>query len=215
MASTYATSILIGAEFARDLREVSIRRYRDLFRTYGRRSFLYAEMMFGNAFNAERLTAGSPQTPIFAMRAPRDIPLFEVTRQTGLSTSEVKRFNPALVKRVPARANLYLPVYVEEFGADVTFWHRPASSAFASVLDEFVRLDVGVQRWHEASFEPMLRRFQQRFRGHRHRRRRDDGDHTRLCRREPAHGAAAPPSWTSSARADAFCSCSSVAFRNS
>ena len=154
---------LMGAEFARDLRQVSIRRYRDLFRTYGRRSFLYAEMVFGNTYIAERLTAGSPQTPIFAMRASRDIPLSEVTRQTGLSTSEVKRFNPALVKRVPARANLYLPVYVEMFGADVSFWRRPASPVFASVLDEFVRLDVGVQRWHEASFEPTLRRFQQRF----------------------------------------------------
>jgi hypothetical protein len=154
---------LMGSEFAHNLRQVSIRRYRDLFRTYGRRSFLYAEMVFGNTLNVERLTSGRPQTPIFAMRAPRDIPLSEVTRQTGLSTSEVKRYNPALVKRVPARANLYLPEYVEEFGVDVSFWHRPASSAFASVLDEFVRIDVGVQRWHEASFEPTLRQFQQRF----------------------------------------------------
>ena len=154
---------LMGSEFARDLRQISIRRYRDLFRTYGRRSFLYAEMVFGNTINAERLTAGTPQTPIFAMRATRDISLSEVTRQTGLSTSEVKRFNPALVRRVPARANLYLPVYVEEFGVDVSFWHRPPSPAFASVLGEFVQLDVGVQRWHEASFEPTLRQFQRRF----------------------------------------------------
>ena len=154
---------LMGSEFAHDLRQISIRRYRDLFRTYGRRSFLYAEMVFGNTINAERLTAAALQTTIFAMRASRDIPLAEVTRQTGLSTSEVKRFNPALVKRVPARANLYLPEYVEEFGADVSFWHRPPSPAFASALDDFVRLDVGVQRWHEASFEPTLRGFQRRF----------------------------------------------------
>ena len=154
---------LIGSEFARDLRGVSIRRYRALFRTYGPRSFRYAEMVFGNTINVKRLTAGTLQTPIFAMRAPRDLPLTEVTRQTGLSTEEVKRFNPALVRRVPARANLYLPSYVEEFGPDVSFWHRPASLAFSSVLDEFVRLDADVQRWHEASFEPTLRRFQRQF----------------------------------------------------
>ena len=154
---------LMGSEFARDLRQISVRRYRALFRTYGRRSFLYAEMVFGNTINVERLAAGSTQTQIFAMRAPRDIPLTEVTRLTGLSTNEVKRFNPALVRRVPARANLYLPSYVEEFGPDVSFWHRPASPTFASVLDEFVRLEAGVQRWHQASFEPTLRGFQRRF----------------------------------------------------
>ena len=97
------------------------------------------------------------------MRAPRDLPLTEVTRHTGLSTDEVKRFNPALVRRVPARATLYLPSYVEEFGSDVSFWHRPASLAFASVLDEFVRLDADVRRWHEASFEPTLREFERQF----------------------------------------------------
>ena len=154
---------LMGSEFARDLRDISVRRYRALFRTYGPRSFLYAEMVFGNTINVERLTAGTPQTPIFAMRAPRDIPLTEVTRQTGLSSDEVKRYNPALVKRVPARANLYLPAHVAEFGPDVSFWHHPASPAFASVLGEFVRLDAGVQRWHEASFETTLRGFQRRF----------------------------------------------------
>ena len=154
---------LIGAEFVRDLRDISIRRYRELFRTYGPRSFLYAEMVFGNTINVERLTAGTPQTPVFAMRAPRDITLTEVTRQTGLSTDEVKRFNPALIRRVPAGANLYLPSYVPEFGPDVSFWHRSPSPEFASVLDEFVQLDAGVQRWHEASFEPTLRGFQRRF----------------------------------------------------
>ena len=161
--TTAREQYLMGAEFARDLRDISIRRYRALFRTYGPRSFLYAEMVFGNTINVERLTAGTVQTPIFAMRAPRAIALTEVTRQTGLSTDEVKRFNPALVRRVPARATLYLPSYVEEFGPDVSFWHGPPSPAFASVLDEFVRLDAGVRRWHEASFEPTLRGFQRQF----------------------------------------------------
>jgi hypothetical protein len=154
---------LMGSEFAHELRDISIRRYRDLFRTYGPRSFRYAEMVFGNTVNVERLTLQTPQTPIFAMRAPRDLSLAEVSRTTGLSTNEVKRFNPALVKRVPARANLYLPEYVEAFGPDVSFWHHPPDPAFSTTLDEFVRLEDGVERWHEASFEPTLRGFQRRF----------------------------------------------------
>jgi len=154
---------LMGSEFAHALRELSIQRYRDLFRTYGPRSFRYAEMVFGNTVNVERLTVETPQVPIFAMRAPRNLSLTEVSRATGLSTSEVKRFNPALVKHVPARANLYLPVYVEAFGPDVSFWHDPADSGFAVTLDEFVRLEAGVELWHDASFEPTLRGFQRRF----------------------------------------------------
>jgi hypothetical protein len=154
---------LMGSEFAHDLRGISRRRYRELFRTYGRRSFLYAEMVFGNTLNVARLTAEMPQSLIFAMRAERSIPLTEVTVRTGLSADEVKRFNPALVRQVPARANLYLPRYVSEFGADVSFWHRPASPAYAAVLNEFVRLDASVQRWHEPSFELTLRGFQKRF----------------------------------------------------
>jgi hypothetical protein len=154
---------LMGSEFARDLRNISIRRYRELFRTYGPRSFLYAEMVFGNTINVEQMTAGTTQTEIFAMRSPRDLPLSEVKEKTGLSTDEVKRFNPALVRRVLARANVYLPEYVPEFGPDVSFWHRPADSVYASVLNEFVRLEAGVQRWHEASFESTLRGFQRRF----------------------------------------------------
>ena len=153
---------LLGAEFARDLRDISRRRYRELFRTYGPRSFLYAEMVFGNTLNVTKL-AKTPQSQIFAMRTQRAIPLAEVTRCTGLPVDEVKRFNPALVRQVPARANLYLPWYVSEFGPDVSFWHYPVSPAYAAVLNEFVRLDTTVQRWHEPSFEPTLRGFQRRF----------------------------------------------------
>ena len=120
-------------------------------------------MVFGNTLNVSRLTAGMPQSLIFAMRAERNIPLTEVTARTGLSVDEVKRFNPALVRQVPARANLYLPRYIPEFGADVSFWHRPASPAYAAVLNKFVRLDANVQRWHEPSFEPTLRGFKERF----------------------------------------------------
>lgn len=154
---------LMGSEFVRDLRNISIGRYRALFRTYGPRSFLYSEMVFGNTVNVQQLSLGAVQTPIFAMRTSRNLPLSELRRKTGLSTSELKRFNPALVKQVPARANVYLPEYVEEFGEDVSFWHRSATPSFAAALNDFVRLEAGVKRWHEASFEATLREFQERF----------------------------------------------------
>ena len=153
----------LGSDFARELRGIALRRYRDLFRTYGRRSALYAEMVFGNSINVQRLAATTPQSPVYAMRAPRNISLSEVTQTTGLSSDEVKRFNPALVRRVPARANLYLPWYIPEFGRDVSFWHYPADPAYAAVLDDFVRLDASVEEWHQPSFAATLREFQERF----------------------------------------------------
>ena len=47
-------------------------------------------MVFGNTLNVASLTAEMPQSPIFAMRAERSIPLTEVTVRTGLSVDEVK-----------------------------------------------------------------------------------------------------------------------------
>jgi hypothetical protein len=154
---------LMGSDFARSLRQVSIRRYRELFRTYGRRSALYAEMVFGNTLTIARMMEEMPQTRIFAMRAPRALPISEVMAKSGLSRDDVRRYNPALVRRVPARAHVYLPEYVPEFGPDVSFWHRPAPADYAAVLNEFVRLDVPVERWYEAGFEPTLQNFRARF----------------------------------------------------
>jgi hypothetical protein len=156
---------LRGSDFAVNLRSVSIPRYRELFRTYGLRSSLYAEMVFGNTVNVERLTAAYPQHPIFAMRTRRAIPLHEITRRTGLNAAGVQRFNPALVSRVPARATLYLPSFVSEFGTDVAFWHRPASAEYSATLDDFLRIDAAVQHWREPSFEATLKTFQRRFEG--------------------------------------------------
>jgi hypothetical protein len=153
----------LGSQFARDLRKISLYGYRDIYRTYGPRSYLYSEMVFGNTLNITALTALTPQTQIFAMRAPRAITLAEITRRTRLSVDEVRRFNPALLKQVPAHATLYLPVHVTEFGRDVSFWHRPPSSAFASALNDFVRLDASEGQWDDPSFEPVLRGFQRRF----------------------------------------------------
>jgi hypothetical protein len=154
----------LGAELTRDLRALAPGVYSDLYRTYGPRSFLYAEMVFGNTFTVTRLASEIPQAPVHAMRTTRAVPMAEITRRTGLSVDEVRRYNPALVRQVPARATLYLPQYIREFGTDVTFWHRPADPAFAAVLNEFVRLEAAFDMWDEPSFEPVLRSFQQRFR---------------------------------------------------
>ncbi len=154
---------LMGSEFARALRTISLQRYKDLFRTYGPRSFRYAEMVFGNTANVQELSRGTAQTPIFAMRTARALPLSELRQKTGLSIGELQRFNPALVRQVPARANVYLPEYVAEFGEDVSFWHRPPESSFAAALNDFVLLEAGVERWHQPSFEATLREFERRF----------------------------------------------------
>ena len=98
------------------------------------------------------------------MRTPRAISLAEIIKRTGLSADEVRRFNPALVDRVPAQATLYLPSYVSEFGADVAFWRRPASPSYVTVLDDFMRLAPGVERWDDPAFAPVLADFKRRFR---------------------------------------------------
>ena len=154
---------LRGSDFARRLREISIRRYRALFRTYGPRSALYAEMVFGNMENIRRLIEETPQSKVFAMRVPRNTPITRVMQRTGLSRDEVRRYNPALVRQVPARANLYLPDYVEDFGPDVSFWHHPPSPEYAALLDEFVRLDASIEEWHTDSFRRRLEDFRRRF----------------------------------------------------
>jgi hypothetical protein len=154
----------LGAELARDLRHMSPSRFREVVRTYGPRSFLYSEMVFGNASNVRRLQSEIPQTRIYAMRTPRAISLDEVTRRTGLSVDEVRRFNPALIRQVPANANLYLPFHVEAFGRDVSFWHHPASPEFATLLHDFLLLDASPEAWDDRSFGPVLMGFQRRFR---------------------------------------------------
>jgi hypothetical protein len=153
----------LGSDFAARLREISVQRYSDLFKTYGYKSSLYAEMVFGNMVNVQRLTAEYQQSPIFAMRLSKARPALDITARTGLKLDEVKRFNPALDARVPAQANLYLPFYVEAFGPDVSFWHRPPTPEYAAVLNDFLRIESGIERWHEASFETTLRTFQDRF----------------------------------------------------
>jgi hypothetical protein len=153
----------LGSKLARDLRELPGRDYADVVQSYGPRSYLYAEMVFGNSFNVTALMSTMRQEPILAMRTAHAISLNEIMGRTELSADEVRRFNPALVDRVPANATLYLPFYVSEFGADVAFWRRPASPLYALVLDEFMQLGGGAERWDDPSFAPILTDFRRRF----------------------------------------------------
>ena len=154
---------LRGSDFVRRLRDISIRRYRALFRTYGPRSALYAEMIFGNMVNIRRLVDEMPQSKVFAMRVPSNTPITRVMQRTGLSRDEVRRYNPALVRQVPRRAHLYLPEYIADFGPDISFWHRPPDPEYAAVLDEFLRLEPGIEKWHTAAFRETLQDFRRRF----------------------------------------------------
>ena len=153
----------LGATFARDLRSMSPRTFRDLYRTFGPRSALYADMVFGNMANVVRLRSTMPQVEIFVMRTRRTRSLAEIARDTGLPTTELRRFNPALIRRVPADGTVYLPRYVEAFGPDISFWHRPPSAAYASILNEFLRIDVSLLEWDRREFDSVLHDFRKRF----------------------------------------------------
>jgi hypothetical protein len=154
---------LLGSQLARDLRTLPDKDYERLYGSYGVRSYLYAEMVFGNMSNVRQLIASTPQTSIHAMRTARAITLAEIVKYTGLSAAEVRRFNPALVDRVPARATLYLPMYVSEFGTDVAFWRQRPAASYQAVLDDFMRLAPGAERWDNPGFAPVLADFRRRF----------------------------------------------------
>ena len=162
--ATTRDQYLLGSRFARDLRAIDLYGFRDLYRTYGPRSYLYAEMVFGNMATVRELIAATPQDTIYAMRLPRAMTLTDVVRQTRLSADEIRRFNPALLKRVPAHADLYLPTYIRAFGPDVSFWHRPANAKFTDALADFLSLDASPGRWDDGTLTPTLRGFEKRFR---------------------------------------------------
>lgn len=160
------TRYLLGAELTLLVREVRPPDYRKVVGSYGPRSYRYAEMVFANTRTITGIEAAAPQEPVFAMRAPRPIPLAEITRRTGLSVDEARRFNPALINRVPAGATLYLPFHVEDFGADVAFWHREASPEFEAVLREFFSRGERYtpEDWNDGSVVEALQAFAARFR---------------------------------------------------
>jgi hypothetical protein len=154
----------LGSKLARELRALPGKEYEDVYQSYGPRSHLYAEMVFGNTFIVRNLIESTPQVRIYAMRAPRAIPLAEIMRRTRLPADEVRRFNPALGERVPAQATIYLPDYISEFGPDVAFWRRPPSTAYLAVLEDFMRLEAGPERWDDPAFAQVLTDFKRRFR---------------------------------------------------
>src|SRR6185503_20603592 len=47
---------------------------------------------------------------------------------------------------------------------DVAFWRRPPSPSYVAVLNDFIRLDAGPERWDDPAFAPVLRDFARRFR---------------------------------------------------
>lgn len=153
----------LGAQWSRNLRSSWPERYADLYGSYGPRSYAYAEMIFGNRRNVAAIAAAQPQQKIHAMRTSRAVALAEIVQRTGLPADEIKRFNPALVKRVPAHATLYLPSHVAAFGKDVAFWRRPPGRGFASALRDFESIAVPPSEWDEPSFQPVLREFVRRF----------------------------------------------------
>ncbi len=153
----------LGSRLARDLRALPGKEYEDVHGSYGPRSYFYAEMVFGNTFNVTRLMESTPQESIHAMRTPRAIALAEIVSRSGLTPDEVRRFNPAPVQQVPAQGTLYLPTFIDELGVDVAFWRRPAAPSYSAVLDDFMRLEPGPERWDDRTFEPILRDFRRRF----------------------------------------------------
>jgi hypothetical protein len=163
-ATTTREQYLLGSRFARDLRAIDLYGFRDLYRTYGPRSYLYAEMVFGNMATVRELIASTPQHQIYAMRVRRATPLADIVKRTRLSANEIRRFNPALVRRVPAQSDLYLPTYVSSFGPDVSFWHRPPNARYSEALTDFLNLDAAPERWDDGSLVPTLRAFERRFR---------------------------------------------------
>ena len=154
---------LRGSQFARDLRGLPDKEYEQVYGSYGLRSSLYAEMVFGNRVNITELIATTPQSSIHAMRTPRALRLPEIVARTGLPAEELRRFNPALVDRVPAGAMLYLPFYVAEYGPDVAFWRLQPSRSYSAVLDDFMRLAPGVDKWDDPAFASVLGDFRRRF----------------------------------------------------
>jgi transglycosylase-like protein with SLT domain len=154
----------LGSKLARDLRTLQSKEYEDVYYSYGPRSYLYAEMVFGNTFNVRGLVASMPQEPIHAMRTPRAISLTEIVTRTGVTRAEVRRFNPALTAQLQPGDTLYLPYYVSGFGPDVAFWHHAPSSSYLTVLDDFMRLDAGAEQWDDPAFAPVLADFRRRFR---------------------------------------------------
>jgi hypothetical protein len=154
----------LGSDFAQDLRTLSPRTFRKVTGTYGPRSHLYAEMVFGNTETIKQIREETPQDQIYGIKTSRAFTLEEISQRTGLSADQLRRYNPALARRVPKGANLYLPVQGGQFGEDVSFWHRPATPEFQAILGEFLSLKATPDEWDAPGFDRVLSGFRSRFR---------------------------------------------------
>ena len=83
-AEDVRTRYFLGSKLALDLRTLPGKEYAAVHKSYGPRSYLYAEMVFGNTFNIRKLIASTPQMTISAMRSPRPISLAEIVERTRL-----------------------------------------------------------------------------------------------------------------------------------
>ena len=205
---------LLGSRFARDIRTLPGKDYEQVHGSYGIRSYLYAEMVFGNALTVSQLTASMSQVSIHAMRTPRAISLTEIVKRTGLPADEVRRFNPALVDRVPAGASLYLPSLRRRF------WSRRDVLAAAGQP----RLRRRARRLHaprarrRAMGRSGLRagagRLQTPFQGNEHGGRPGDGDGARVrdgsgVHEQPPHAARGVPEQRGQSGLSSIADCSS------
>ena len=153
----------LGSDLAVDLRAIGLRTFRQLTGTFGSRSHKYSEMVFGNTYNVKNLRETIPQDRIYGMRTQKAFTIEDLTKRTGLTVDELKRFNPALVRQVPKGATLYLPTQNSLFGTDVSFWHRPAPPEYSAVLNEFLHIEATPAEWEDPAFDVVLRTYRQRF----------------------------------------------------
>jgi len=98
------------------------------------------------------------------MRTSRDLSMSDIRRATGLTQTEIQRFNPAFVRKVPRNATVYLPIFSATLGTDVAFWQRPAPADYEAVLYDFLQLSKPLEAWDSPAFEEELQDFRQRFR---------------------------------------------------
>jgi hypothetical protein len=107
-ATDVRAKYFLGSQLARDLRELPGKTYEDIYGSYGPRSYLYAEMVFGNTFIVNTLMTATPQEPIYAMRTPRAITLAEIVKRTGLSCKRSATFQSSAPRSRARRSRRYI-----------------------------------------------------------------------------------------------------------
>ena len=135
-----------------------------MHRSYGPRSYLYAEMVFGNTFIVSQLMTSTSQVPIHAMRTPRPITLPEITARTGSDRGR----SPSLQSRARptgpgARARSTCRPTSASSAEDVAFWRRPPDPSYAAVLNDFVASSPAPNGGTTRRFAPVLAEFRRRF----------------------------------------------------